>query len=245
MGITPAIPIFSGQIEQWRPMIQAVAPELPINFMLAWLKKESGGNPCATGIPGVEAGIGQTYHPDDDKYGATFAQLRAACAGGSQQQARPLTEDEKALQVTDFVNRVRAAVAGAQQDAAAVGLQWGFNTADFWSLVKSKHGLPVIGTQLLPLVTQQLGRPPTGWSEFHSVVQQIPASSMPQPVARYAASPSTSGRANRLEDIMANAEDTGQYGGGFVTVNNLLKIMILGAGAWGFYQLFKALRRRG
>jgi hypothetical protein len=101
----PATRTFPAPVEVWRSLIEleAAGSGVPIEFLLSWVQHESYGNPCSLGIPGVEAGIAQTYHPDDDRFGATFDQLRAACVPDTQTLARPLTADEKDLQVKSLV----------------------------------------------------------------------------------------------------------------------------------------------
>jgi hypothetical protein len=206
---------FPPSVEQWRQILQRVAGDLPIDFLLAWLAHESGGNPCAVGIPGVEAGIFQTYHPHDDQYGATFAQLRAACSG--QSQHRQLDGEEAQLQAVSGANLVRAMRERARQMLARVGASWSESSPDFWKMVKLGHNLPAVQYELLPIVRAQLGRPPRGWDEFASRAQQIQASQMSSVLAGFKNSPSVRGRQDRIADVFANAEDVGKFGGGVIS----------------------------
>jgi hypothetical protein len=202
---------FPPNVEQWRLRLAAQGSDLPINFLLGWLKHESGGNPCAVGIPGVEAGMFQTYHPTDDRYGATYPELRAGCSGSSIVNPAAINRD---LQVKSGLNYVRSKRDAARRHLAAVGASWSESSSDFWSMVKQEHALPCVAVDLLPLVTTKLGRAPSSWSEFRSTAMTIPASSMPAGCARFANSPSHRSLRSRLEDTLANAEKVGAYGAG-------------------------------
>jgi len=207
---------FSASVEQWRGLMSTAGGDLPIEFLLSWLQHESGGNPCSTGIPNVEAGIFQTFHPADDRFGATFTQLRAGCSGQSVTDPGAVN---RSLQVQSGLNFVRGKRDAARSHLSRVGANWGENTADFWSMVKQEHALPCVASELLPLMTRKLGRPPGSWAEFRAAVMATPAAEMSvggaPGCARFAGSPSKQGRRNRLEDTLANAEEVGKFGGSF------------------------------
>lgn len=229
---------FPPQVEQWRPLLKRFGGDLPIDFMLAWLAKESGGSPCATGIPGVEAGIFQTFHPADDRFGATFSQLRAACSGG--QLARPLTADEAALHAKVGVNFIRNKVATARAHFAAGGMRPSESSIDFWNGVKQEHALPCVMGEI-PRVAARLGRPPRSWAEFREQLMATPASGMGQGCANFANSPSLRGLRNRLEDTIANAEEVGKFGGGFFGGGSvIIKIGLAAALAFAAYKIWTA-----
>ncbi len=204
-----ADPVFPASVERWREPLLMEAPDLPISFLLAWLKHESGGNPCSVGIPGVEAGMFQTFHPADDRFGATFAQLRAGCTGST-----TTGTINAAAQVKSGANYVRSKRDAARAHLARVGANWSESSPDFWAMVKQEHALPCVAIDLLPLVARKLGRAPASWAEFRATVMSTSASEMPAGCARFAASPSKRGLRNRLEDTMANAEAVGVYGTG-------------------------------
>lgn len=224
--------VFPASVEQWRSRLAAQGGDLPLNFLLGWLKHESGGNPCALGIPGVEAGMFQTYHPADDRYGATYAELRAGCSGGNVVNPSAINRD---LQVKSGLNYVRGKRAAARKHLAAVGASWNESSPDFWAMVKQEHALPCVAIDLLPLVKKKLGRAPSGWNEFRSTAMTIPASSMPAGCARFASSPSHGALRSRLEDTLANAEKVGAYGAGGAG-GSVAKLVLLvgglGALAW-------------
>jgi hypothetical protein len=232
---------FAPQVEQWRPLLSRFGSDLPTNFLLAWLAKESGGNPCAVGIAGVEAGLFQTFHPEDDRFGASFDQLRAACSGGSQSLARALTPDEAALQVLSGTNLVRSFRNTARAQLAQVGGRWGEGSTDFWSLVKLQHALPAVAG-MLPQITQRLGRAPSGFGEFHQQVIATPFDQLPSALQRFAASASSRGLANRMEDAIVNAEEVGAFGGGVFsgTLGTVFKIALAAGLGYAAYELTRS-----
>lgn len=226
---------FSPQVEQWRSLLSRHGSDLSTDFLLAWIEKESGGNPCAQGIPGVEAGLFQTFHPADDRYGATFAQLRAACSGGS--QTRALSSDETMFHVKSGLNFIRDKKAAARAHFAAAGIRFSEGSPDFWTGVKQEHALPCVMAGLLPRITGVLGRPPSSWGEIHQTAMAMQPSDMDPGCAGFAASGSLRGLQNRLEDTLANAEEIGRYGGN--SVQSLLLKLGLAAGlAFAAYKLW-------
>jgi len=160
---------FPAPVEAWRALIEQEADgsDIPVDFLLAWVQHESFGNPCSVGIPDHEAGIAQTYHPDDDRFGATFDELRAACVPGTQKLARPLTAAEKQLQVTSLVNYVKNARTAVRGQVARAGVTWSESSSDFWNLVKLRHALPALGGYLAPC-RDDLGHAPESWLEFRA-----------------------------------------------------------------------------
>lgn len=202
---------FRASTEQWRPLLARMAPDLPVDFLLGWIDEESGGNICSLGIPGVEAGLFQTFHPSDDKFGASFSQLRPACSG--QSLTRPLTTDEQVLQAQVGINKVSFMRDRARQTLAAVGAVWLEASTDFWNWVKLGHGLPAMQADLMQQITRELGRAPRTWNEFKDLVLSRPADNFPPSLLPFSNSPSVRGRQNRIADVLANAEEAGQFGG--------------------------------
>jgi hypothetical protein len=167
---------YPAQVEAWRSLIkqEAAGSGVPLDFLLTWVRHESYGNPCALGIPGHEAGIAQTWHPHDDRYGATYDELRAACEPDTQKQARALTAAEKNLQVASLVAYVKNAREVARGQVARAGLTWSESSRDFWNLVKLRHALPALGSDYLGPCRDDLGRPPGSWAEFREWMESLP-----------------------------------------------------------------------
>jgi hypothetical protein len=236
---------FRPAVEQYRPLLQRLGPDLPIDFMMASIDEESGGNNCSLGIPGVEAGIMQTFHPSDDRFGATFSQLRTNCSG--QIPIRPLTADEQLLQARVAVNAIRQFRDQARQRLAAVGATWSESSNDFWNFVKLGHGLPAMQTDLLRQITASLGRPPASWDEFKAITLSMAPAQFPPSLVRFAAAASVRGLQNRIADVLVNAENAGKFGGGFIGAvlsNPAVAIVALGGAAAVLIYLIRR-RRRG
>jgi len=223
---------FRASVEAWRALVQQRADaDMPIDSLMAWLDHESGGNPCSTGIIKtdgtiVEAGIAQTYHPDDDRFGATVAQLRASCTGTSQTPARALTSAERELQVKVFLAYVRAKRDAARKQLADVGADWPESSADFWALVKLQHALPGLPKLFLPAAKKKLGRAPASWKEFRATVDgmsSVEVRAVSTVVARWFP----------FDRLWTNAEKVGKHAGPWLAggINSLAFLLgLLGLG---------------
>ena len=152
--------VFTPLVESWRPTLEQQANGIPINFLLAWLTHESGGNPCATGFVGkqdprdglfkFEAGIGQNFFEarsfdalfPTTSNGVTLAQLRKGCNGQTITN-RSAVDDE--AQVRAFLADVERFRDRSHQQLGAVGSQADAEELeDFWMFVKLQHALPAI-----------------------------------------------------------------------------------------------------
>ena len=161
---------FPASVEAWRSDVEGAAGDLPVDFLLAWIQRESAGNPCSyTSMR--ESGIFQLMPPDNtNTAGTTEAALRTACSGSSQAQTRALTQDERDLQVQSGVRYVNAmrAVAHAKLDAA--GVTWDESNPDFWKIVKLQHAYPAPTAGWLAAAAAQLGRPVANWDEMRAAI---------------------------------------------------------------------------
>ena len=180
---------FSAEVERWRPLVNQLAGDLPVNFLLAWIQRESDGNPCSYTKYG-EAGIFQLMPPDNiTTAGTTLSALRAGCAGGTQSQFRQLSAAERYEQVrsgVQYVNHMRT-IAHDKLDAA--GVRWPESSKDFWAVVKLQHAYPAPTSRWLAGAQQQLGHPPRSWAELRSTI-------------------------DGYEAYLNNAEWVGSFGGG-------------------------------
>src|SRR5271163_997129 len=138
---------FNATTEAWRPTVQAYAGDLPIEFLMAWIYRESNGSPCSW-TKYQEAGIFQLMPPDNVTQGGTTLALIhpvPPCAAGAQTSIwfNDLSPDQANEQVRSGVQYVNYARTRAHQFLTANGGQdWDESTTDFWTLVKYYHNLP-------------------------------------------------------------------------------------------------------
>lgn len=163
---------FGPAVEAWRDLVTELAGEVPVEFVLAWMAPESAGNICARGAYSgshvKEAGLAQTYFETASTrvHGVTSGELRAMCAGISQQLARPPTDDERRMHAQLAVDTIADHRAIADDRLAAAGVSWG--EVDCWRLTKLAFALPCI-PKYLPHLAQQ-GEDVGSWEAFRAVV---------------------------------------------------------------------------
>lgn len=159
--------MFPAAVEIWRPLVSKYAGEIPVPFLLAWIQKESYGNPCSwTSLR--EAGIFQLMEGSNQRVaGVTEAQLRAGCAPiPSQQLLRSLTPAEAEVQVASGVRYVRWARDYARTRLAEHGVAWPESSTDFGKMVMFVHILPAKIAPWLAAARAGLGRAPRSWAEL-------------------------------------------------------------------------------
>lgn len=210
---------FPASVERWRNPILRYVP-LPaggIDYWLAWIKKESGGNPCSyTSLR--ESGLFQLMPPDNTNRGGTSeAALRAACGSGST-VARALTEAEVAEQMLSFQRYLSYITAQARMKLGAAGVPW-VDGPSFWSFVKLQHAYPAPSQGWLVTASSRLGRAPTDWKEFRGAL------------------PVTS---SLMERVLANAEEVGYHASGMQIP--IIAAAIVG-GAAVLYYLYRRRHR--
>jgi hypothetical protein len=144
---------FPASVTRWAGLVKKHAGSLPIPFLLAWIKKESGGNPCSyTTLR--ESGIFQLmYGGNLDAGGTTEAALRGACIGTTQSASRALTAQETEEQVRSGIQYVNYA-----RDYARKYVNWPESSVDFWNMVKMVHVAPARVKQYAPGASS--------WAEF-------------------------------------------------------------------------------
>ena len=200
---------FPPAVELWRSQILRHVPNPAggVDYWLAWLQKESGGNPCSyTSLR--ESGLFQLMPPDNtNRGGTTEAALRAACAGSSQTPARSLTDADVREQMVSFERYLAYVTGRAQEKLTAAGVPWSSSTPSFWAFVKLQHAYPAPSQGWLQQATAALGRPPADWNEFRRAV------------------PATSDLMRRVLD---NAQAVGFYGKGQIPI--LAIALVAGAG---------------
>jgi hypothetical protein len=157
---------FPAAVEFWRPYIlkNVGLPAGGMDFWLAWMAKESGGNPCSyTSLR--ESGLFQLMPPENTAQGGTSeAALRPACSG--QTVTRSFTEAEVREQMVSFNRYLQYLITKARAKAAAGGLRWSESSPDFGRLVKWEHVAPGKTAPWIAAASIGLGRPPANWDEL-------------------------------------------------------------------------------
>ncbi len=199
-------------VEKWRPRVYKHAAGLPLDFLMAWIAMESGGNPAALGTV-TEVGLFQIDMQDGPAFGGDVDSLhRNFAAATSQVATRELTEAEKELQVACGLAMVRAYEARSKAQLAAVGAAWTAGSSDFWNLVKLQHALPAIPRSFLPAFRTTNGAAPSSWRvwcDWLNGLSRDQVAAVSPAVARYYGS---NGK-KALTRFTDNAERCGQYGG--------------------------------
>ena len=206
---------FPPLVERWRVEVGKRAQDLPVDPLLEWIRIESGGDMCATGLPS-EVGIFQLMFPGDAKYGATLDGLRALCQKSKTKNPRDiswLTEADLDMQVGAGIRKVLAARESVRQVFGQNGVNWPEASFDFGSAVKQIHATPAVISELVPKITRRDGAPPTSWSDLRRKVMSFPVAQMGDGLKRLWNAPSKHGLANRLEDTLHNAELVGRVWG--------------------------------
>jgi hypothetical protein len=216
--------MFSPLVEFWRSYFEQSGTDLPIEFILDWIQRESGGNPCSY-TTYHESGILQLMPPHDtDAAGTTEDALRTMCIPGTGQMAKPidqLSDEEIHEQVWSSIVYVNNKRALAHQLLHNVGTDWSESTANFWSLVKLLHSLPSL-TDYLPVAAQQLSRGPANWDEF---IQFVPQST-------------------KNDHWLKVSSDIGAYGAGGGKSRAWVSVLLFGSLAVGAWLAHRRAHRR-
>lgn len=199
-------------VERWRGEVAKRAKDLPVDAILEWIRIESGGDMCSTGLP-TEVGIFQLFFPGDARYGATLDGLRSLCQRSKRQDPRDiswLSEADLEMQVGAGIRKMLAARERVRQVFQQNGVRWPEASFDFGSAVKQIHATPAVITELVPKITRRDGAPPSSWSDLRQKVMSFPAAQMGAGLRRLWNAPSKHGLRNRLEDTLRNAEFVGR-----------------------------------
>lgn len=160
-------PPFNQSVEDWRPDVRKQMGSKPIDFLMAWIQKESNGNPCSwTRL--AEAGISQLMQGDNIAQGGTTIEDQhpsPPCAPGVQTTAyrSSLTDAQAYEQVRAFMQYVDYAITRVDYFLGQAGYanQPGWTNKDwsYWAMVKQYHALPGIIPALLNNGLQSGGIP--------------------------------------------------------------------------------------
>lgn len=219
-------------VEAWRDLVEKHAGDLPVEFLLAWIGWESGGDPCSW-TSYQEAGIFQLMPPDNlAQAGTTMAMMHPVppCGAGSgsprgsRAQLSDDVADEQVRAGVQYVNYCREYV---RQKLAQFNYNWDESDYGFWALVKMVHALPsAVGKMLQAGIDGSGGDHPTDWETLKN----------------YALG---AGVVNTT--LTRNAESVGQYGAGGGSMITALTggsstLVTAAAVAFGLWYLLKQVK---
>lgn len=169
----------STRTEMWRPLVSSMAGNIPVDFLMAWIQKESDGDPCSW-TSSSESGVFQYMPPDNlNEANTTLAQQHpvppcSTSSGHPSLSFSDLTPSQQNAQIQagiTFVNYCVGVVQTALDASGADPSAWDPSGQDFWRLVKLVHAAPAYVSHGIGLVTQVNGQPPASWDEFRSTME--------------------------------------------------------------------------
>lgn len=158
---------FHPSVELWRPALGDARGDIPLEFLLAFIQRESNGNPCSF-TKYREAGIFQLMPGDNQNVaGTNEAALRAGCTGDTQSPSMmwsvpQATRDAQVVSGIQYVQWARGEVHKYSQIPET--------SPDFWRLVKMIH--------VAPAIVHRFGPAAPDWDTFRAaaLVGGTPAS---------------------------------------------------------------------
>lgn len=207
---------FSPLVESWRQLASEYSSDAPTDYLLDWIRGESGGNRCnltqSAGFP--EVGLFQLDPGNMATAGTDMATLRQGCNG---QQDTGGSEGDRRTAMATGVAYVNELKKRAKAKLAAVGSNWSESDPGFWALVRLQFSAGEGATvQWLANATQALGRGPANWDEFAA---NGCCGSLPQ---------------NYFDHWMQVSAANGQYAAGFVSTISTQKIALWAFAIFGF-----------
>lgn len=193
---------FPTMVERWRGLVGAAAPEIPTDFLLAWIKKESGGKVGARSSLD-ERGLFQIHPSSVSTIGLTPNQW-ALQAGTDETAAKE--------QIRAGVVHVRQHRTRADGLLKKYGVHW--SGSDYWKFVKLGHGLPLAQSKTLELFKAEKNRAPWSWGEFDAAGR------------KYAAQGKYGGWSTVVPKVLTNANEVGSHAGFSFPYHPLLGVAI-------------------
>ncbi len=158
--------VFSDRVEAWRPLAEQFVGDAPTDYLLDWIRSESGGNRCnlttSAGFP--EVGLFQLDPSNASNAGTDHETLRLGCSG--QTDVDPSPENRYVAMATgiSYINHLKNLV---HQRLRAVGTDWDETDPGFWSFVRYHFSAGSgAAKSALTRAVNNLGRAPTSWAEI-------------------------------------------------------------------------------
>lgn len=145
---------FPAPVERWRLPLGEIGPEIPRDFMLAWIEHESDGRPGARSKLD-ERGLFQVHPSSIRSLGLTYSEWSDSLGE---------TDDAARVQLAVGVRHVRQHMRRAQKILSKSDVSW--DAESFWRFVKLGHALPIAQTRTMAFFHAEHGRGPAGWDEF-------------------------------------------------------------------------------
>ncbi|MGH7177013.1 MAG: hypothetical protein ACREJC_06520 [Tepidisphaeraceae bacterium] len=157
---------FSSRVEAWRPLAEQFVNDAPTNYLLDWIRGESGGNRCnittSAGFP--EVGLFQLDPGNAKSGGVDHDTLRLGCSGSTDVDPSPENQYVAMATGVSYINYLKKL---AHQRLRAIGTDWDENDPGFWSFVRYHFSAGSGAAQsALSRATTALGRAPTSWNEI-------------------------------------------------------------------------------
>jgi hypothetical protein len=185
------VTLFRSSVEAWRPLVTQYANGKPIEFLLAWLDRESGGYPCDYTYLG-EAGIGQLdpnnmasvgTNVDEQHPTGPCPSISLGCVKGGPCPAsshaigyNDLTDQQRIWQVVPWLDYVDQQIDRARTDLAQYGYTWSEESTSFWSMVKWGHIAPAYIPRILAQgIICNGGVPPADYDALMACNPNLPA----------------------------------------------------------------------
>jgi hypothetical protein len=149
---------FSSSVERWRGPVSAVAGEIPVDFLLAWIDHESSGRSTIPVSSIGERGAFQIYPDEAKQIGYSDAQFAALSTEGDPPSGGSLNADSGVRVARYYMGKANSVL-------SQVGADWG-SSGSYWTLVKLFHGAPAVAKEGMVAVSKYLGRAPSDWTEF-------------------------------------------------------------------------------
>jgi hypothetical protein len=162
---------FSKNVERWRGPVSAVAGDVPVDFLLAWIDHESSGRSTIPVSSIGERGAFQVYPAEAQQIGYSDAQFAALSTEGDPPTGGSLNADSGVRLAHYYMGK-------ADNVLSQVGASWG-RSGSYWTLVKLFHGAPVIAKDGMIAVSKKLGRAPKDWNEFAPLLTSMAQASDP------------------------------------------------------------------
>lgn len=179
---------FKGSVEDWRPLVTQLANGKPVDFLLGWMNRESGGNPCDYTYL-RESGVFQLEYPDNLTAGGTSEAGQhpsppciawsgpSSCVKGGPCPARTiayyssLTPDQAYEQIRGGLQFIDYLVSKTDYELAQNGYTWDTTSSGYWTMVKMHHNWPAAIPNALMYAASKLGYAPPDWDSFRAAIE--------------------------------------------------------------------------